>query len=250
MKKDAICLSVAFFSAICGIGGAVLYAGQPIGLIVGIGFAVLGAIFGGVGLGGIFASLSKQQEDRRAADTKRLEVIQNSFAALQKSVETQKTPILESQQKAQTDLMEYLRDQSTALSAMILEIHQDDQRSRKAIADENRKQDLEFQEEAIEELAAINSLLKTGKDLLPDCKNVLEDISTTVAALKTKQSEMTNKLQKVIEEGDEELVGAFKNLQQAIANHLTSYRDILQKYSDVTEQDAQIIKNLLGDQNE
>lgn len=118
-----------------------------------------------------------------------------------------------------------------------------------AMLDSNQKQNSEFQNALIEEISDINQLLKTGNDYaeqISEALGRLTDLSERLKEIKVGQSKMAKCLEDALDDVSDELSDNFRALEQAIQDQADAYRETLKTYSDITAQDAEILKEFLN----
>ena len=70
----------------------------------------------------------------------------------------------------------------------------------------------------------------------------LSDLSERLKEIKAGQSGMVQRLENALDDATDELSDNFLALKQAIQDQADAYREALKTYSDVTAQDAEILK--------
>ena len=280
MKKNIILLSCAFASTIFSILFIFLFSDETFGVAFSISCAIVASILFGIGLYGIMKSAKENQtlkyELETTHSTKLLEAINQSQELSQKNHEALIQSYTETLTKLHNVLTSYQEQQmsiyketiSVVLAAQSQLYDRIDHNSvtqmssilnqLKALEDklctilekfsDNSRSTNEFQEVLITEVIAINKLLTTNSE-----STIADEVSNAnrlLMRLLEKQAECATKITRSIEDGTEDFSEQLQAWCDKINEELSTTKNLLQSYSEITEQDAAQIRALLEDCDE
>lgn len=248
MKKETVYYPLAVMFALCGLVAAISCSEQILRLSLGMGGSILGGLFLWLGVAHTKSDLENRWLQLCDQKKENLKILSSDFRELKDTVAVLNQAMEAFHQengKAMEDIMNRLDVLQTNITECISQKCQD----LLAMLDSNQKQNSEFQNVLIEEISDINRLLKNGNDRVEQISEALgrlSDLSERLKEIKAGQSGMVQRLENALDDATDELSDNFLALKQAIQDQADAYREALKTYSDVTAQDAEILKGFIN----
>ena len=248
MKKETVYYPLAVMFALCGLVAAISCSEQILRLSLGMGGSILGGLFLWLGVAHTKSDLENRWLQLCDQKKENLKILSSDFRELKDTVAVLNQAMEafhQENRKAMEDIMNRLDVLQTNITECISQKCQD----LLAMLDSNQKQNSEFQNALIEEISDINQLLKTGNDYaeqISEALGRLTDLSERLKEIKVGQSKMAKCLEDALDDVSDELSDNFRALEQASQDQADAYRETLKTYSDITAQDAEILKEFLN----
>lgn len=248
MKKESVYYPLAVLFALSGLVAAISFSEQILRLSLGIGGSILGGLFLWLGVAHTKSVLENKWRQLCDQKNENLKILSSDFRDLKDTV-TVLHQAMETFHQEDGKAMESIMKGLDVMQASITECIAQKCKDLLAVLDSNQKQNSEFQNVLIEEISDINRLLKNGNDRVEQISEALgrlSDLSERLKEIKAGQSGMVQRLENALDDATDELSDNFLALKQAIQDQADAYREALKTYSDVTAQDAEILKGFIN----
>lgn len=248
MRKESVYYPLAVIFALCGLVAAVSCSEQILRLSLGMGGSILGGLFLWLGIAHTKSDLENSWRQLCDQSKENLKILSSDFREL-KDIAAVLNQAMEAFQQENGAAMAGITNRLDVLQMSVTECISQICRDLLTMLNTNQKQSSEFQNALIEEIDAVHQLLKTGNDHVEQISEALgrlTDLSEKLKEIKAGQSELAKRLEDALDDASDELSDNFQALKQAIQDQADAYREALKIYSDVTAQDAEILKGFLN----
>lgn len=282
MKREIVFLSTAVMASLCSLVCVINYSGQLLSIVGGLFCTVCAALLLGLGLQSIFTASINKLDQNRDQKAVQMDKLFSSLDSLEKLLEAQHEQFMQSSEKNLSEILtalscciEQIRvgtsetknllsnlqtitseasktslDQfGTLIQAIgslgetIDENYLKNINTIKELAHGASDRDVEYQEGVITELSGLREQLSS-----PSGRTVAEDIDSItdyLSKISVNQRDCASKISRSIEDCADDVTEQLGDLCEKIDLDLSTTRDLLSSYSELTEQDAAQIRALL-----